>query len=479
MSKSRVFLIFEITFLISIVFVHFLCGEFINLFFLICFIIALLAWFKDKINFDKKVAIIVFVAVALGFLRCIISFEGKKEVFVNYFGKGEFEGCVVDEPDVREDKVKYVLEISVGKILVSLPKYPVYRYGDCLVVSGRLEKPGKIEDFDYGGYLRRYGIYAVIYDGAVVKIKGISNNFLSLKSIYFLKNIFAERLKILFSEPSAGFMGGLILGSRSAISTDLMDDFNKTGLTHIVAISGYNITMLINILASLLFFLRRKTRIFISCVFVILFVFFVGAGSSVVRAGIMGVIGLISLWFGRQYYADFCLITALFIMVLWNPFVLTDVGLQLSFLATAGLIHVSPFIKKFFLWAPEAFGLREALCMTISAQITSIPIIIYNFGRLSIISPFANLIVLPFIPFIMLFGFLAVISSFFAMIFGEILSFVGVFLSEIVFYFVRFFADFPFSSIGIGEISCLFLFIYYSFVLRWVIRKYLFHKGDL
>ena len=217
-----------------------------------------------------------------------------------------------------------------------------------------------------------------------------------------------------------------------------------------MAISGYNITIVMMAIGGIFWFLGKNAKVIVSSVCVVLFVILVGMSASVVRAAIMGIIGLFALGTGRQYYAFWGLMVAVFLMNVWNPRVLVyDVGFQLSALATLGLIYVSPVVKKYLNFCPEFLGIRETVVMSLSAQIAVLPIMIMNFGQVSLVSIFANVFVLPWIPFAMLFGFLAVVVSFLSMPLGNMIGFFGYLTLKIVIFFVEVFAGLPFASVEI------------------------------
>lgn len=488
MQKSKLFIIFIISFLGGILLCEFfLEEEFIKMG--ACGLFGFL-FLNEVREFSWKVFVIVVLGVALGFLRFFFSFEVGEEYLSNYVGNVSVRGCITTEVDVRDDKVKYTLDayfIEVederrpvrGKVLVNALRYPVYEFGDCLLVSGELQRPEKIEDFDYDKYLARYGIYSVMYQAEIEKLdENRKGNFIRVVRnmlygwIFELKGDFGMRLQRILAEPHASFMAGLILGSRKGIPEHLMTDFNTTGLTHIIAISGYNITLVIVIVSAMFGFLSRRKKVIASIIFIIVFVILVGMSAAVVRAAIMGCIGLIAIWFGRQYFVVISLFVAAFFMNLWNPKILVyDVGFQLSFLATCGLVFISPYFEKYFKWLPGFFGIREAVMMTLSAQVLALPIIILNFGRLSLISPFANVFVLPFIPLAMIFGFFAVSVSYLWGFLGQIFGFIGYLILELMILFVKFFAAFKFASLEVSGFSWWMLWIYFYLVLKWVIGK--------
>ena len=462
MRNSRLLILFVISFLLGVA----LAG----------------LWF-DKELWLVSAALLMFLFVLSKFpyLVLILAFVlgvGRMFLadFLLYFPEDEFdrdavfEGCVVDEVDVRNDGVRYVVDFDEGgRILIYAPRYPVYEYGDCLVFEGGMKLISEFEDAGYSGYLKQRDIFAIIY---VDDLKRIGHRFAFWEWLYMAKVNFQQHMDELFAEPYSAFMAGLLLGSRSGLSVELTEMFNITGLTHIIAISGYNISLVIIIMNALFGFLGRRAKVIIGGVFILLFVVFVGASAAVVRAAIMGVISLLALYFGRKYFVSAALFLAVFLMVLWNPYVLMyDKGAWLSFLATAGIVYVSPLLQPYFEFLPAKFGLREAALMTISAQVLVVPIILLIFGRLSMVSVIANIFVLPLIPLAMLFGFAAVLSSYFLYFPSLFFAFCGYLVLGLVILMVDFFAAMPFASIEFENVSMIFVFIYYFLILKWLLPK--------
>ena len=420
----------------------------------------------------------VFLGIFFGMGRGFLADRVGDDDVRHLNGRGEivFDACVSNEVDVRFDRVKYtVTDVCVlagaegagqscekfdGKILINAEKYPVYEYGDILRVRGEASAPEPIEDFAYDKYLARHGIYSVVNGGRASKVESESalgrdsrsdygcGNFF-YKWIFKFKGAFERKLGELFSEPHGSLVAGLLLGVRKGIPEEVTKDFNETGLTHIVAISGYNITLVIIVVFGMFGFLSRKGRVIAASGFVVVFVILVGASSAVVRAGIMGVLGLFAVYFGRRNEVAIAIIVSAFLMNLVNPKIAVyDTGFQLSFLATLGLVYVSPKIEvvggvfgRALARVPVAFAVRENLIMTLSAQAFALPVILKSFGRFSLICPLANIFVLPFIPFVMLASFFAVTFGFLWGGLGEIFAFVCYFVLDVVFFLIGVFAD--------------------------------------
>lgn len=392
--------------------------------------------------------------------------------------KIEIQGRISAEPDRRPMQTKYTVEAESirttsgtiilpvhGKILATdRSGWPEYEYGDEVIVRGTLEKPGEIETFHYDRYLSRFGIYAVIYRASFYSTSQNTQN--SMKRMLFsMKEKFENQINRLYAEPHASFMAGLLTGSRRGIPEKLMNSFNITGLTHIIAISGYNITIVIAVISSLLFWLPLKARFFPAVTAIIGFTLFVGASAAVVRASIMGILGLLALQTGRQSEVRLTVLWTLFFMLIWNPkYLWYDAGFQLSFLAVLGLIEIAPFLDPLFKRVPTILGIREALQMTIAAQISAVPLILFLFGRLSLVSPLANLLVAPFIPLAMIFGFCGTVLSFFWFPLGQLLAYIGWGCLEWIIRISHLLAHLPFASVEL-HIGTLGISFYYLILI--------------
>lgn len=433
--------------------------------FLICLIPLFWFYFSGLI---RRVIVLWFLfGLFLGVWR--FYFVDANFVGLQFFeGKREFHGCVVREVDVRSDNVKYTLEVEGVESLVLLnnARYPVYRYGDCLDFVARLDFPEAIEDFRYDLYLKRYGIGYTAYYPQIVKV--YPRDGLSVFALMNdLKVVLNDRIAFLFGEPTGSLVSGLLLGSRKGIPAHLTEDFKRVGLTHIVAISGYNITILILFVGRFFAFFSRRVKVVLSILAICGFVVLVGAGASVVRAGIMGGISLLAIFFGRQYFVGFVVLMTAFLMSVWNPYILLfDSGFHLSFMATLGLIYLVPLLERFGRFLPKSFLIRESILMTVSAQLMVLPLSISSFHGFSWIAPVVNLIVLPFIPLLMLFSALAVFGL------GFVPAFSVEVLVDILVRVVQFFADLPFGFLTFNSSSVVFFCFYYLVLFLFIRRRY-------
>ena len=429
------------------------------------------------------ITFLFIVAICCGLLRSIVSEHKITPNQIDYYNGKQVELIgVINEVDIRRDKAKYKVKAEElliegandyslfqqtikGDVLISLNKYPQYKYGDRIKIIGELSAPGEFNGFNYGNYLSRYSIYSVVYRPRVYIINTNNGNIFWGGMLYLQKQ-FMNRINRLFPEPHASFEAGLLIGARKGIPEGLMEKFNITGLTHIIAISGYNITIIIVFVMWALSFLPRKTSFVIAIISIILFTLFVGASPAVVRASIMGILGLLALNSGRQNNIHVTILFTAFFMVLWNPKIMWwDVGFQLSFMAVLGLIYAAPLFEKYFKIFPQAFGAREAIQMTISAQVMALPIIVYNFERLSMVSPIANLLVAFALPPAMLFGFIAVIISFVFFPLAQIFAYITWGILSYIIMVIELTSKIPYASIDLPGMKLWMMFGYYALLI--------------
>ena len=270
--------------------------------------------------------------------------------------------------------------------------------------------------------------------------------------------------------PAAALVEGVLVGEQKGLGDDVAADFSVAGLTHILAISGYNITLVINIMALLLKTGGRRLRFYITLLALFVFAAITGFSASVIRASLMGGFVTMALFAGRRADSVNVLLFSALMMVFFNPLIVFyDVSFQLSFLSTLGLILMSPLWKKVARYLPPLIG--EDLAVTLSAQIFTTPIILYNFSQLSLVAPVTNIIFLPLIPLIMASGFLAVVLFLLMPLFPVylIVSTLCWLLCRLLLDGVHLFASLPLASIKIINFDLWWLCFYYAFLLAGLV----------
>ncbi|MDP2692408.1 MAG: ComEC/Rec2 family competence protein [bacterium] len=460
-SRSKTFILFCFSFLVGVIIHSLFQVKFPSFFWYLVFLFlsVLIIFFRN--NKVYKFFLICLLLICLGFFRYNIAIPSESEKYISYHNgeKYDFEGFISAEPDIRIEDVRYVIkglpgqagEKLKGKVYAKSQLYPRYNYGDRIWVECDLMTPEAYDDFRYDMYLANIGVFSLCARPQIYKLDGLGGNVIFGRVMTY-KSIFAGRVNRLWHEPYASFMAGLLYGYRGGLG-ELQEHFNRTGITHIVAISGYNISIISIVLIILfvrLWVPRKKAFwLIIGCIF--LFVVFAGANGSVVRAGIMGALALLAKYLGRKNTMLNVIVLTAVLMTIQNPFVLVwDVGFQLSFLATIGLVYLLPILENIFKKVPNIFSIRTLFLSTMSAIILTLPLILFQFGRLSVVAPFVNILVLWIIPFIMLFGFLSVLLSFVFFPLGQIiawLSFIGLKYITVI---TVWFSNLPFASVDLG-----------------------------
>jgi len=253
-------------------------------------------------------------------------------------------------------------------------------------------------------------------------------------------------------------------GDKRKITDDLKEKLNVAGVRHITAISGLHVAILTSILMTILISVGfwRQQAFWFSIILITLFIVMTGFQSSAVRAGIMGGIFLLGQYSGRMGVSSRLIVIAAALMLTHNPLLLKlDVGFQLSFLAMIGIIYLMPVFQGWFRKIPTMFQLRDVLAMSLSAQVFTLPILIYNFGYLSLVAPITNILIIPLLPFIMLLGF---ISGFIGIIFqplGWVLSWPVWGLLTYLIKVIDWFSDFSLAYLAIENVHWAWLIILY------------------
>lgn len=428
-------------------------------------------------------AVILMIAAVFGFWRYqeekTAYQENELAGFVDIKEKVQFEAFVVRDPQETNKGKKVVVQpsfVSQGKILLFTEKSLQVEYADRVDVVGVLQAPGTFDDFNYADFLAKDGIYALMYQPSIQVVEqgayqnGIQRTF---GGVFFVKGKFREVLHKHISPPASTILAALLLGDKSLLSDATAEKLNRAGVRHITAISGMHVAVLtIYLMPLFLFFgLWRQQAFYVTMAIMIFFVLLTGLQASAVRAAIMGGMFLLGQHLGRLNVSWRALVFAAAIMLFINPFLLTkDVGFQLSFLAVLGIIVFLPIFLSLF---PKKLLFRQIIGMTIAAQIFTLPILIFNFGQVSLVSILTNILIVPALPFIMGFGFLFLFAGLFTDSLGFLFSFPISLLLQYVSFVVELFAALPFAAVKTENLSVFWLVLFYLAValFYWKFRK--------
>ncbi|MBI5928446.1 MAG: ComEC/Rec2 family competence protein [Chloroflexi bacterium] len=433
----------------------------------------LLVLFRDRKDWRLPIACALFFA--LGGLRLQEALPEKSPDHISHLnnqGIVTIFGVVSDAPDVHETytnvRVKVDEAIWLGKqqpreglVLVRLPAQTNVQYGDRLLVTGQLFPPPELDTFSYQEKLAREGVFSIMQVQTFQKLDENEGRWWK-EDLLDLRDHTRGFIEDALPEPQASLLSGILLGDDSRLSEEVRDAFNTTGTAHVIAISGFNMTLIAAIVKSLLSNLlpKKSWAIFFSLVVIAIYTIFVGANAAVVRAAIMSGLLISADGMRRKTYAPASLAFAALIMSILNPYVLWDIGFQLSFAAVLGLaLLANPADTAFRKWMQRHFGqsaggeaskfLSEPLVVGMVAQISTLPIILFYFGRLSVYSPVVNLLVVPVQSFVLIFGGMATLVSFIYVPAGTWLYTAAWLFLTWTTTMVRAFADLPGASLQI------------------------------
>jgi len=397
------------------------------------------------------------------------------------------DGTVVADPDIRETNQRVIVEVSGleknAKVLVVAPLYPELAYGDHLRVSGVLEQPEAFDttngrSFRYDLFLAKDGIF-VLMPRASVDVIGPAQGSDRLVNVLFdIKHAFLGGLSQALPEPHASLAGGLIAGGKQGLGSALLDAFVVSGLVHIVVLSGYNVMIVAEAVLRMFGFLPRRMAAGLAGLVIGAFVLAAGAGAASIRAGLMAGLALTARATGRTYAVIRALLFAGCVMLLLNPFLLAyDPGFQLSFIATLGLILGAPIFESRLAFIPSAFW-RDLVSATLAAQISVLPLLLYQTGLFSLVSLPANLLALPLVPIAMFFSAIAGVLGLFT---GPLATLLGLPAYAVLSYLiavVEVSASLPLASVSIPAFPFSMTLLAYG-ILGWLVyvsRRTVFSK---
>ena len=431
---------------------------------------------------------VLLCALFLGAARYEYSVPRFNAFHIAFYNDRDYDmlvtGTVVEPPDYRDNYTNLRLDVTSvdtgdgdlpanGLLLVRVSNNQTFRYGDIVRLRGSLKTPPENEDFSYRDYLAAQHIHSYMSSAEVTVLPGRSGSPV-YAALYDFKEKALTNIYRLFPDPESSLLAGILLGVDTGLTRELQQAFKNTGTAHIIAISGFNISIIAGLFVTFFSrFLGPRRGMLIAVIGIIFYTILVGGDAAVVRAAIMGSLALFAKQVGRRQAALNTLLAVALFMCLWNPLYLWDVGFQLSFFATLGLIlYADPFsqfanriITRYFPTSTaekfvELFS--EFVLLTLAAQVTTIPIMAYHFQRISLVSFLANPFILPAQPAVMILGGLAVLLSLVWFPLGQIAAWVTWPFVVYTIRMVEIFDRVPHGTIFLGEMSIWFVIFIYA-----------------
>lgn len=464
-------------------------------------IVALIIFFSflvKVINAHYKELMYVFIGMLIFFSVGAFEF-----LYVNSIITGKFEefddknvvinGYICSEPDARENSVSYVIRtesikllegekerLIKGKILLTTlrnNKSDLYEYGRKLEVIGRLSLPSGRRNpggFDYRQYLAQSGISATVFaaEDKINPSKEFKFNTIIRTGLHLRQRII-KVIEQSLPKQQAGLLAGMLIGYREGLSKEVQEVFSNSGLTHIMAVSGANVAFIVLPMLFVLRKLRVNYKLANLTVMgtLVVFVSITGFEPSVLRAVIMAEVALLGKIISRETEVINSISIAVILLLLYNPYNLFNIGFQLSFAATLSLILFYQRIKDLISFKVLPNIIADVAAATIAAQIGVLPISVFYFNKISIISIFSNIIVVPITGIVTILGCIMALVGQISTAISQLIGYANcVFLSFILFA-AKLSADFPFAVVKLVTPSVILIIIYYAAV--WFFLRYM------
>ncbi len=435
---------------------------------------------------------LALLALALGGLRYSFVPDGGLVAYWNNTGGLTIDGIVTAEPDIRDDRTLLRVEVdrinrggvlyeTSGIVMVRAPRRVEAVYGDRITATGQLYTPASYDTFSYADYLARHNVYSLM-DHARIEIVSGGHGWTPRATLYDLRRQTIDTIGQYLPEPQASLLTGILLGYERGISPEVSDAFSVVGASHVVAISGFNMVIIAGVVMGVLgAFMpnRRGLAATLGILVMVSYTLFAGASPPVLRAAFMSGVLIVAQALKRRTYVPTSLALTVLVLSLLDPNILWDVGFQLSFFAVLGLaIFVNPMQKLLDTGLAGLFPqgaatrassiLTEPVVVTLAAQITTLPLIVLYFQRLSLVSLLVNLLIVPVQAYLLILGGLATMVALVLPPLAQVLYWFDLLLLSWTIDVVETFATLPFAETAIMVEPAL-IIVYYVVLIGWTL----------
>jgi len=395
-------------------------------------------------------------------------------------------GVVISIPDKSSQRVNFALsceklttdegEIEVGgktQVFLSTSDSTEIDFGDRVSLSGRLSIPPASVNpglFNYRKYLEYQNIHSLFSVYRSEDIKRLERPRIGIFrfAILIIRQKIDFVIKSTLPQLESSILAGLLLGERRSLDKNIQEMFVDAGVLHTLAVSGLNVALVLFIFFA--FFrgvgIPKKTSYFLTIFVVILYAEATGGRPSAIRAAIMATCGLVAFLLDRERHLYNSLALAALIILLLNPFALFDVGFQLSFMATLGILYLTPYFQTYLYLVKRnrSFNyLLSSLAVSAGALAGVYPITALYFNKVSLIALISNILVVPQVGIITALGFSSSILGLFSLVLAKVINTINRLIIVILFKCIQFFASLPFSSQDVVSPPLIFILAYYLF----------------
>jgi competence protein ComEC len=445
---------------------------------------SLMLWYQQPLG--RRVLALGLV-VALGTARWCLAQPKFGPADVAWYAEqqGRLQGTVVGEGERRSLGVVFTLQVEEielsgregfpvhGRVLVQAGHFVEVSCGDRVLVEGKLRRPRSGGRFSYRDHLARQGIHVLLQANEEVRhLDGRGGGPLS-QALSMLRGWARKRIESQLPEPQASLLVGILLGSRTSMPDEVQEAFSRSGTTHILAISGWNISIVAAFLSAAgRHLLGQRYSLGLVLAGIVLYTLFVGGGAAVLRAAVMGILYVLAQHVGRPGDGITILMASAWAMTLWSPGLLWDIGFQLSLSATIGMLLFVPIWTE--AWARWPAFITESMAATLASQLVTWPLMAFYFRQFSLIVPLSNLLACPTLTPLMLVGTLSLFLGAVPGL-GFLLRGTTWLLASYMLTVVGWAGRIPWASIDLPVIGPAFLLLYYAGLgwwwWRWSLRR--------
>ncbi|WP_373598758.1 ComEC/Rec2 family competence protein [Paraclostridium bifermentans] len=360
----------------------------------------------------------------------------------------------------RVEKEKYVQFDVDGCLVKDYSKKLSVRAGDVVSVKGKFKHYTslKFEDFDYGRYLKSNG-----YEG-VLDVKSYENvgSNLFYSKVFTFKDKISKTMNYLYKDKSE-FINSILIGEKEGIDKNQKEIFSKTGVSHVLALSGLHVSILITIIGYSVGGINNFYKLILVGAILWIYSIMVGQSPSIVRAIVCSLIAYLAVFVQEKVDGISSLSFIGSILVISNPYIIYNVSFQLSFLATLSIIYFYGYINERIKF--------KLIALTISANILTVPLVCYHFGNISFIAVISNVVVVPFLSIIIYISILSVIILPVSLTISKIMVIINTLIIDIINRSLEFLYNLRFSFVEVEKTNVKFIIIYYIVVGIYMIYK--------
>lgn len=431
----------------------------------------------------RKIFLVIFISAIISNVYLNLTNSKYEKVYKENSKNIKTVATVISEAKETEYYYSYKIKVDSKAFMLYVNKnYPQkLKYGMCISLEGTYSKPTEARNykgFNYKEYLKTKKIYGSIKARKINVIKENNVNLIS-KISNDIRNKIISTAKSILPNKTSSLIVGILIGEKDSISKEVTNSFSKSSISHILAISGTHISYIVLGVSFLLTKSKTPKKIMhITTILVlILFMFITSFTPSVIRACIMGIIIILSRSVYRKADIYTSISISLLIILIDNPFAIKDVGLQLSYLGTLGIVTLSKPISK-FLKKYIKEKIATILAVTISAQIMVLPVTILNFNEISTVFLISNILAVPLSGAIILFGFANIFIGMVSLKIGKTLAIFTHSLVQLLIWIAEYISKISFSSITVTTLSIvtiityyILIYIFYKHKTNWFRRK--------